>query len=110
MEAYIVEYKGEIEPNPDVDPVEFLEGACAYQDKYQTLHGRLVRRVEHLVRDLTPPELEDPEVVRQDMRRQRDEIRDRIQIETEEILRWREKLENLAQVYLDRKSYGEEGQ
>ena len=110
MEAYIVEYKGEIEPNPDQDPVEFLEGACAYQDKYQALHGRLVRRVEHLMRDLTPPELEDPEVVRQDMRRQRDEIRDRIQIETEEILRWREKLENLAQVYLDRKSYGEEGQ
>jgi hypothetical protein len=110
MEAYIVEYRGEIELNPDEDPVEFLEGACAYQDKYQALHGRLVRRVEHLVRDLTPPELEDPEGVRQDMIRQRDEIRDRIQIETEEILRWREKLVNLSQVYLDRNSYREKDQ
>jgi hypothetical protein len=107
MEAYIVEYTGEIEPNPEEDPVEFLESACAYHDKYQALHSRLVRRVEHLVRDLTPPELEDPEIVRQEMHRQRDEIRERIQNETEEILLWREKLENLSQVYLDRKTYGE---
>ncbi|MEA3440285.1 MAG: hypothetical protein U9R58_08385 [Chloroflexota bacterium] len=108
MEAYIVEYRGEIEPDPDEDPVEFLESACAYQDKYQALHGRLERRVEHLVQDLTPPELKDPEKVRRELRRQRDEIRDRIQTEAERILQLREKLEGLAQVFLDRKSYGEE--
>jgi len=102
MEAYIVEYRGEIEPDPDEDPVEFLEGACAYQDKYQALHGRLVRRVEHLVRDLTPPELEDPEVVRREMLRQRDEIRDRVQVEVEHILQLREQFEGLAHVYLER--------
>ena len=108
MEAYIVEYRGEIEPDPEEDPVEFLESACAYQDKYQALHGRLARRVEHLVQDLTPPELEDPEAVRRELRRQRDEIRDRIQTEAERILQLREKLEGLAQVFLDRKSHGEE--
>ena len=108
MEAYIVEYRGEIEPDPEEDPVEFLESACAYQDKYQALHGRLERRVEHLVQDLTPPELEDPEAVRRELRRQRDEIRDRIQTEAERILQLREKLEGLAQVFLDRKSHGEE--
>jgi len=110
MEAYIVEYRGEIEPDSDEDPVEFLEQVCVQQDKYQALHGRLERRVEHLVRDLTPRELEDPEMVRREMLRHRDEIRDRIQAETEEILRWREKLENLAHVYLDRDSFGEEDQ
>jgi hypothetical protein len=102
MEAYIVEYRGEIEPDPEEDPVEFLEGACAYQDKYQALHGRLVSRVDHLVRDLTPQELEDPEMVRREMLRHRDEIRDRVQVEVEHILQLREQFEGLANVYLER--------
>ncbi len=102
MEAYIMEYRGEIEPDPDEDPVEFLEQVCAKHGKYQALHGRLVSRVEHLVRDLTPRELEDPEMVRRKMLRHRDEIRDRIQDEVEHILQLREQFEGLANVYLER--------
>lgn len=102
MEAYIAEYRGQMEPDPEEDPVAILEQVCALQDQYQALLARLERRVDYLVKDLTPQELKDPEEVRRRMLLQRDEIRDRIQEETEKILYWRQRLENLVKIFLDR--------
>ena len=46
--------------------------------------------------------LDDPEAVKQQMLRQRDEIRDWIQNETEQILDWRERLQDLTNLYQER--------
>lgn len=104
MEAYTVQYKGEIEPDPEEDPIEFLEETGDYQERLQRLLGRLKRRVEHLIRDLTPKELEDPDHLREEFHQQREEIRQRTQEESESILRLRGELQDLIQLYLDRQS------
>ena len=106
MEAYTVQYRGDIEPDTEEDPIEFLEDACEYQDKLQRLLERLKSRVEHLMRDMTPQELEQPERLRADFQQQREELRNRIQEESEHILLLRDKLEELVQLYLDRQSHG----
>ncbi len=102
MEAYVAEYRGDLVSDPQDDPLASLERACELQDQYQALLGRLQRRVDHLVKDLTPEELNDPEEVRRRMEAQRDEIRARIQVETEQILHWRGLLENLVKFFMDR--------
>ena len=107
MEAYTVQYRGEIEPDPEEDPIEFLEHACDHQDRYERLLGRLRRRVEHMMKEITPQELEDPHRLRAEFQEQRDEINQRTRQESERILELREKIEALIQHYLDRKP-GEE--
>jgi len=102
MEAYIAEYRGELALDPEDDPIAGLEQACELQDQYQALLGRLQRRVDYVVKDLTPEELKDPEEVRRRMLAQREEIRERIQAESEQILHWRELLENLVKFFRDR--------
>ena len=104
MEAYTVQYRGDIEPDPEEDPVEFLEDTCEYQDKLQRLLGRLKRRVEHLIRELTPRELEDPDRLRKEFQQQREEIRERTQEESEVILRLRDNVQELVQLYLESQS------
>lgn len=104
MEAYTVQYRGEIEPDPEEDPIEFLEGACDHQDRYERLLGRLRRRVEHMMKEITPQELEDPHRLRIEFQEQRDEINQRTRQESERILELREKIESLVQLYLDRRN------
>lgn len=106
MEAYTIQYRGEINPDPDGDPIEFLENASTYQDDYGRLLGRLQRRVDHLMKDLTPQELEDPEQLQIEFEQQREEIRERTQAESEKILHLRDLIESLIQLYLKRKSRG----
>jgi hypothetical protein len=107
MAAYVAEYRGELAPDPQEDLIGSLERACQLQDQYQAILARLERRVDYLVKDLTPEELKDPEAVRNKMLAQRDEIRDRIQAETELILHWREMLENLVKFFRERFSGGD---
>lgn len=104
MEAYTVQYRGEIEPDPEEDPIEFLEQACDHQDRYERLLGRLRHRVEHMMKEITPQELEDPHRLRTEFREQRDEINQRTRQESERILELREKIEALVQLYLDRRA------
>jgi len=106
MGAYTAQYRGEIEMDPEADALEFLELASQYQDEYTVLKVRLVRRVEHLKRDLTPDEMEDPGRVQDRLRQQRQEIQERIQQEAEQIIELRNKLERLSSHYLERKEKG----
>ena len=61
METYTVQYRGEIVPDQEEDQVVFLEEACEYHNGCEKLLGKLKRRVEHLMKELTPQEMEDPE-------------------------------------------------
>ena len=102
MEAYIIEYRGEVQPEASEEPLEKLHKAWGLFQKYQRLASRLRRRVEHLLQDLTKQELEHPEKIEMDMRHQRQEILDRIKKEGEQILVWREKIEGLTRAYKER--------
>jgi len=99
MEAYIVEYRGEIEPDPENDPLETQDRLAKTQAEYHRLSGRLERRVAYLKKELTPQELEDPIKVENELRGQRQELLERIQAETERIFNLNEKIEGLVQLY-----------
>ncbi len=104
MEAYIIEYHGEIQPKVDADPLDELDQLLNTQKRHQLLSVRLRRRVDRIKQELTPQEIDNPEKVQDKMKQQRQEILDRIQAEAEQILYWRDKIENLLTVY--REYYG----
>jgi hypothetical protein len=103
MEAYIAQYKGAVEIDADAekDPIELLDELEAGQARYNRLNERLTRRIEHLKKEMHPQELESPDELREKFRTQREEIRNRIQEESEKILQLRKKIEGLSQYYID---------
>jgi hypothetical protein len=101
MEAYIIEYHGEIQPKVDADPLDELDQLLNTQKRHQLLFVRLQRRVDRIKQELTPQEIDNPEKVQDKMKQQRQEILDRIQAEAEQILYWRSKIENLLLFYLE---------
>lgn len=101
MEAYIIEYRGEIQPKVDADPLKELDQLLNTQQRHQRLSMRLQRRVDRIKQELTPQEIDNPEKVQDKMKQQRQEILDRIQAEAEQILYWRDKIESLLRFYLD---------
>jgi hypothetical protein len=99
MEAYIIEYRGQIQPKTGTDPLEEMDRLLDAQKRYQGLFVRLQRRVDRLKQELTPQEIEDPEKVQEKMKQQHQEILARIQVEAEQILYWRDRIENLLGFY-----------
>jgi hypothetical protein len=110
MEAYIIAYRGEIQPQPDADPLEELDRLVITQRRYQQASVRLQRRVDHIKKELTPQEIENPQRVQENMKQQRQEILDRIQVEAEQILYWRNKIENLLAFYKENYDLSDETQ
>ena len=104
MEAYILEYRGQVEAERDTDPLECLDELLKTQEQCQRLLQNLQERVERLKADLTAEEVEDPEKLRQNLLRQRQEILARIQSEAEGILDWRAKIEGLVKEYHQRRN------
>jgi hypothetical protein len=108
MEAYILEYRGEIQPDRDADPLESLDRVNKTREYTQRLAVRLQRRVERL--DLTVQEKEDPKRLWENLKLQLQEILARIQSEAEQILHLHTRIEDLVQVYRDHNGQaGEEG-
>ena len=105
MEAYILEYRGQVEAERDSDPLECLDELLKTQQRCQHLLQNLGARVERLKADLTAEEVEDPEKLRQNLLRQRQEILARIQSEAEGILDWRAKIEGLVEEYHQRHNH-----
>jgi len=99
MEAYIIQYRGEIVVNADADPLEILDRLSDLLKRYQRIAARLQRRVDAVKTEMANLELEHPEKVQDNMRMQRQEILQRIQAEAEQILYWREQLEGLVKVF-----------
>ena len=101
MEAYIAEYRGEIQTEQVEDVLEGLNLIRAYLEQYQRLLIRLERKFARLKQQLTPQELDNPADLKQKFENQRLEIIQRIQREAEMILFWREKIESLSKLYPD---------
>ncbi|MGW8227136.1 MAG: hypothetical protein ACWGOY_15450 [Anaerolineales bacterium] len=102
MQVYVVQYRGEVTPDEDEDPIVVLEQVDHYQSEYIKLKARLDHRLEKLNKELTPIEEKDPVLVKEKMRSQQIEIDNRIHEEAEQILELRQKIEDLAVYYLER--------
>ena len=99
MEAYIAEYRGEIQTMQGEDVLADLNHIQTCMKQYQRLLIRLERRFDRLKQQLTPEELDHPTDLKQKFEHQRQEIIQRIQQEAEKILYWREKIESLAKLF-----------
>ena len=102
MQAYIVQYRGEVVPDPVEDPILMLDQIDQYQEDYAELKTRLDHRMERLWKELTPQEREDPDQLKEKLRNQQTEIGVRIHAEAEQILQLRQQIEDLVGYYLDR--------
>src|SRR4030042_2321331 len=98
MEAYIIEYRGEITTKEDADPLEDLDKASTSLKRYQRVAVWMQRRIARVKKEISTLELDHPEKVQENMQIQRQEIIKRIQHESEQILYWREQIEGLVKV------------
>lgn len=106
MEAYVAQYRGEIEVDEEEDVLEAQDQLGERVKSYHRLSERLIRKLNALKKELTPEELEDPEKVRRLLADQRDEIRKLIQVETEKIFELRNKIQECVQFFLDTQRKG----
>ena len=103
MEGYIVQYRGEIIPDPIEDPFIVLDEIDQYQEDYANIKTRLDHRMDRLWRELSPQERENPDQLKDKLRSQQSEINEKIHEEAEQILQLRQQIEDLAKYYLDSK-------
>jgi hypothetical protein len=108
MEAYIIQYRGEIPAKADNDPLEMLERVSESLKDYQRVVTRLKRRIDGIKAEIAALELEHPEKLHDNMQIQRQEILKRIQDESEQILYWREKIEGLVKEFRSQNAGTEE--
>jgi hypothetical protein len=106
MEAYVAQYRGEIEVDEAEDVLEVQDHLGKRVRSYHRLSERLNRKLNALKKELTPEELEDPEKVRKLLTDQRDEIRNLIQVETVKIFELRNKIQDLVQFFLNTQRKG----
>ncbi len=95
MEAYIIQYKGELQVDREDDPLERLDELLETREAYTRLAGRLGKRLAALQKEQTEQEAKDPQKLEQDLQDRRREILARIAQEAEEILQLRAKIESL---------------
>lgn len=107
MEAFIIQYRGELSSKVGEDTLIFLDLVTTYSREYPSVLERLEKRIEKLKQDMTVKEIENPEEIQIQMKKQNREIRKAIYEEAEQILHLRSCLENLAQLPL-RKKGGDE--
>ena len=100
MEAYVTKYQGKISIDENDDPLDVERDLMQVQQRYHRLAGRLDRRLSALMKELTREELEDSEKIRDLLLKQREELRELIQRETEKVFDLREKLEGLIQLFI----------
>jgi hypothetical protein len=108
MEAYIIQYRGEIPAKADTDPLEILDLVNESLKQYQRVATRLKRRMDGIKAEIATLELEHPEKLQDNMQIQRQEILKRIQDESEQILYWREKIEGLVKEFRSQNAGTEE--
>lgn len=96
MEAFIIEYRGEIVQPPGGDPIAFFDLVGSYSRRYRSVLERLQRRVEKLRQDMATQDMEDPSRVRGRLMRHNKEIRKAMYEESETIISLRGCLEDLG--------------
>ena len=101
MEAYVVEYQGDIKPEPEADVLDNLDQVLKSRKNKEHLLERLQSRLDRIKKEMTTKELDEPDILQKNLLQERYEIIAKIQVETVLILEWREKIENLLKIYHD---------
>lgn len=109
MEAYVVQYQGDLEIDDQDDPIKVQDSLSTNYADYQRLAGRLDRKLKSLQKDLTIEEIEEPDKLERHLKQQQEELRRLISIETQIIFDLRQKIEGLIQFFLDAKRKNSNG-
>lgn len=95
MEAYVIEYKGELKLDSHAGSLHDLEDLSKKEEYYLQVLSGLKKRYARLKQDVSAKELKDPQAVKAKMERHRLELLKNLQDEEREINHWREKIESL---------------
>jgi hypothetical protein len=108
MEAYVAQYRGEIEPDPEEDILHINDELSQRQQDYHRLQARMDRRLKAIKKELDPIEIDQPEKVKENILKLREEIKGNIQRETEKIIDLREKIQGLTDLFIQLKRRDDE--
>lgn len=96
MEICIVKYKEKIESDRE-NPEQFFDKYLTYFEKYTHLLDKLVKRINRVKKEVTQKESQDPELLREEITDQHNQIRKRIHTEIKKISILRKRLEYLLE-------------
>lgn len=102
MEAYVVQYREETEPDTESEQDVLLnyDILSQRQREYHRLSERLDRRLNAIKRELDPIEINQPDKVRENILKLREEIKHNIQREGEKIFELRRKIQELTDFFI----------
>jgi hypothetical protein len=105
MEAYVVQYREETEPDPESEQDVLLsyDILSQRQREYHRLSERLDRRLNAIKRELDPIEIDQPDKVRENILKLREEIKHKLQREGEKIFELRRKIQELTDFFIKMK-------
>jgi len=96
MEAYIVKYRGKIEPDRD-NPELFIDLYSSYYKIYNRLLDKLNKRIKRAKEEITQKEFENPELIEREINDQHNEIRKKIYEEMKKISELKKRFEFLLE-------------
>jgi len=99
MEAYIVQYRDEIEPKSEQNILISHDHLSQRQREYHRLSERMGRRLNAIKKEVDPIEIDQPDKVRENILKLRDEIKHNIQLEGEKIFELRVKIQELTDYF-----------
>lgn len=103
MEAYVVQYREATELDPEQDILLRYDVLSQRQRKYHQLSERMDRRLNAIKKELDPIEIDQPDKVKENILKLREEIKHNIQLEGEKIFELRRKIQELTDFFIQMK-------
>ena len=100
MEAYVAQYSEKIELDPHGDILNQHDELALQQRSYHRLAERMERRLKAIKKEVDPIEIDQPERVKENILKLREEIKSNIQFETEKIFALRVKIQALTDYFI----------
>jgi len=100
MEAFTAKYREDVASEPEQDILILHDQLTKQQAEYHRLSGRLERRLAAIRKELDPIEIDQPEKVKENILKLREDLREAIQLETEKIFELRNKIQELTDFYI----------
>ena len=106
MDAYIVAYREDMEHEPTVGLIESVDIGLKTYNHHKHVNERLQSRNQKIKNDLAEIKAENNDELETLINTSRREILDDLRKEEEQILVWRDKIEGLVQIFIDRNEFG----
>ena len=108
MEAYVAKYREDVALEPEQDILILYDQLSKQQAEYHRLAGRMERRLKAIKKELDPIEIDQPEKVKENILKLRENLRHAIQLETEKIFELRNKIQSLTDFFIQMKRTGDD--